>query len=599
VPGDSLKTLTGGAPALPGVYRFLGDGGKVLYIGKARNIRARLQGHLANPGDRRHRLILEKARSIDWTVTGSELDALVLEADLIRLHKPPMNVDLRGTSYFPWLMVTTDEEFPRIIITRNPDRSRNIPRFGPYPDASNMRRLLSFLLDMHPLRRCSPSRLAPRRRPCLMGQMNRCPAPCTGADPEAYHESVKALLRILGGRWEEARESIRAGMRKASEELRFEDAARCRDLLLRLDSFGWPAPESAADMVSRDVFAVRDNWGIVVQVRGGRFMGTLRLPFGSSWKLAEAGERLSLLIRSYYSETGDIPREILCATEPDDAGVLGHWLRSRREAPVTVRVSRTGALRQLLDVAERDLSHFLARLAWRRPAGGAERRKAALEAVADVLALGAPPAWMVCLDASTHHGSNAVAALVSFRDGLPDRNGYRRFSMPEELCRNDPAMIGDAVRRFIAHLEGPGPDLLLVDGGITQLRAAWEAGREALPETRFAALAKRDEEILAEPEEKIISLPPDSPPVLLLRAIRDEAHRFVIHFHRTRRLREATHSTLDDIPGIGPSLKAALLKAFGSVDRMAAADEAALCAVPGIGREKAARILRALKETSC
>jgi len=188
---------------------------------------------------------------------------------------------------------------------------------------------------------------------------------------------------------------------------------------------------------------------------------------------------------------------------------------------------------------------------------------------------------------------------VSFRDGLPDRNGYRRFSMPEDLCRNDPAMIGDAVRRFIAHLEGPGPDLLLVDGGITQLRAAWEAGREALPETRFAALAKRDEEILAEPEEKIISLPPDSPPVLLLRAIRDEAHRFVIHFHRTRRLREATHSTLDDIPGIGPSLKAALLKAFGSVDRMAAADEAALCAVPGIGREKAARILRALKETSC
>lgn len=599
MPGDSLRTLTGGAPALPGVYRFLGDGGKVLYIGKARNIRARLQGHLANPGDRRHRLILEKARTIDWTVTGSELDALVLEADLIRLHKPPLNVDLRATSYFPWLMVTTDEDFPRIIVTRNPDRSRNIPRFGPYPDAANMRRLLSFLLEMHPLRRCSSRRLSPRRRPCLMGQMNRCPAPCTGASPEAYQRSVKALLRILGGRWEEARESIRAGMRKASEELRFEDAAHYRDLLQRLDSFGWPAPESASDMVSRDVFAVHDNWGIVVQVRGGRFMGTLRLPFGSSWKLAENGERLSLLIRCYYSETGDIPKEILCATAPDDAEILGNWLRSRREAPVTVRVCRTGPLRQLVDIAERDLSHFLARLAWRRPAGGAERRKAALEAVADVLDLKAPPAWMVCLDASTHHGSNPVAALVSFRDGLPDRSGYRRFSMPEELCRNDPAMIGDAVKRFIAHLEGPGPDLLLVDGGITQLRAAWEAGREDLPGTRFAALAKKDEEILAEPGEKVISLPQDSPPVLLLRAIRDEAHRFVIHFHRTLGLREATHSTLDDIPGIGPSLKAALLRAFGSVERMAAADEAALCVVPGIGREKAKRILKALRENPC
>lgn len=599
MPGDSLKTLTGGAPALPGVYRFLGDGGKVLYIGKARNIRARLQGHLANPGDRRHRLILEKARTIDWTVTASELDALVLEADLIRLHKPPMNVDLRGTSFFPWLTVTTDEEFPRVIVTRNPDRSRNIPRFGPYPDAANIRKLLSILLDMHPLRRCSSGHLRPRRRPCLMGQMNRCPAPCTGVDPVAYRDTVNALLRILGGRWEEARESIRDGMRKASGELRFEEAARCRDLLARLDSFGWPAPESAADMVSRDVFAVRDNWGIVVQVRGGRLMGTLRLPFGSSWKLSEEGERLSLLIRSYYSETGDIPREVLCGTSPDDAGILADWLKTRREGPVKIRVCKAGASRQLVEVAERDLSHFLARLAWRRPAGGAERRKAALEAVADVLGLESPPAWMVCLDASTHHGSNPVAALVSFRDGLPDRNGYRRFSMPDELCRNDPAMIGDAVRRFIAHLDGPGPDLLLVDGGITQLRAAWEAGREGLPGTRFAALAKRDEEIMTEPGEDIIRLPQDSPPVLLLRAIRDEAHRFVIHFHRTRGLRDTTHSRLDEIPGIGPALKAELLKAFGSVERMAAADEAALCKVPGIGREKAGRILKALGEPPC
>lgn len=328
-------------------------------------------------------------------------------------------------------------------------------------------------------------------------------------------------------------------------------------------------------------------------------MGTLRLPFGSSWKLSEEGERLSLLIRSYYSETGDIPREVLCGTPPDDAGILADWLKTRREGPVKIRVCKAGASRQLVEVAERDLSHFLARLAWRRPAGGAERRKAALEVVADVLGLESPPAWMVCLDASTHHGSNPVAALVSFRDGLPDRNGYRRFSMPDELCRNDPAMIGDAVRRFIAHLDGPGPDLLLVDGGITQLRAAWEAGREGLPGTRFAALAKRDEEIMTEPGEDIIRLPQDSPPVLLLRAIRDEAHRFVIHFHRTRGLRDTTHSRLDEIPGIGPALKAELLKAFGSVERMAAADEAALCKVPGIGREKAGRILKALGEPPC
>ncbi len=596
MPGHDLRTAAAGAPSLPGVYRFLGPGGKILYIGKALNIRARLQGHLSNPGDRRHRLLLAKAQSIDWTVTPGELEALVLEAELIRLHKPGLNVDLRGTNFFPWLVMTTDEEFPRLLVTRNPDMSRKTPRFGPYPDASNLRKLIAFLLELHPLRRCGSSRLAPRRRPCLMGQMNRCPAPCTGGDTQGYMGAVRALLRILGGRWEEARGSIRKGMLKASSELRFEDAARYRDLLHRLDSFGWPARESARDAVSRDVFAVMDNWGIVLQVRGGRSLGTLRLPFGSSWKLAEPGERLSLLIRSYYSDNSDVPREIVCGQPPDDMRAIESWLSSRRGGAVTVRVPGRGAAKTLVDTAVRDLEHFLARLAWRRPAGGPERRRAALEAVADILGMKKPPFWMVCLDASTHHGSNPVAALVSFRDGVPDRGGYRRFSMPDEMGRNDPGMIGNAVRRFISHLEGPGPDLFLVDGGLTQLRAAWEAGGEALPSTRFAALAKREEEILTAPEEEWIRLPRDAPPVLLLRAIRDEAHRFVIHFHRQRSIREATHSALDDIPGIGPALKASLLRALGSVERIAAADEKALCAVPGIGREKARLIMRALRD---
>ena len=595
---DSLRAAAMGAPTLPGVYRFLGTGGRVLYIGKARNIRSRLQSHLSNHGDRRHQLLLEKAVTIDWTVTDNELDALILESELVRIHKPSLNVDLRGTNLFPWLVVTTDEEYPRLVATRNPDRSRIVPRFGPYPDSGNLRKLMAFLMEIHPLRRCSGKRLKPRPRPCLMGQINRCPAPCSTNEPERYQESVKAVLRIMSGRWNEARASILQRMREASDELRFEDAAGYRNLLHRLDSFGWPAPESASDMVSRDVFAVRDNWGIVVQVRGGRFMGTLRLPFGAGWKLADPGERISLLIRSYYSDNRDIPREALCAVLPEDHQVLLNWLRARREGRFSIRAVKTGPMRQLLDTAERDLEHFLARLEWKRPAGGKERRQAALEAVADILDLKAPPAWMVCLDASTHHGDNPVAALVSFRNGLPDRKGYRRFSMPSELGRNDPGMIGEAVRRFAAGLEGPGPDLFLVDGGIAQLRAAVLAASDSLAETRFAALAKREEQIVTAPEEKVILLPKDSPPVLILRGIRDEAHRFVLHFHRTGRLRNLTHSVLDEIPGIGPSLKAALIREFGSVERIAAADESVLCAVPGIGREKARRILTTLADRS-
>lgn len=221
---------------------------------------------------------------------------------------------------------------------------------------------------------------------------------------------------------------------------------------------------------------------------------------------------------------------------------------------------------------------------------------AALEALADILGLPGLPGWIVCVDASSHHGSNPVAALVSFRDGLPDRSGYRRYSMPPELGGNDPGMIGSAVGRFARNLEGPAPDLFLVDGGLTQLRAAWKSGSGPMPGTLFASLAKREEQVLIAPSEKTVSLPRDSPPILVLRGIRDEAHRFVIHYHRNRSLKDLTHSLLDEVPGIGPSLKAALLREFGSVERLAAAKEEALCSVPGVGREKARRIRRALSE---
>ena len=584
------------APHLPGVYRFLDPGGRILYIGKAKDINRRLRGHLGNPGDARHRILLEKASAIDWTVTRNEVEALILEAELIRLHKPHLNVMLRSSNRYPWLEVTCDEEFPRVVITRNPDRSKNIPRFGPYPDARNLRRLVDFLLDAYPLRKCSTHGLERRERSCLMGQIGKCPAPCILLSTNAYRSNVENILRILRGNWDWANKRLRELMDRASAETRFEDAARWRDLLSRLGSFGWPTPESLGDRVSRDIAVVRENWGLVTQVRSGRFVGVLRIPFTSRWKLAEPSECLSILLRTYYMETEDIPREVLLEEATADMEPLEELLTARRGSRVRLRIPERGGLRDLVKVASRDLRQFLAGLEWKRPGRRRERAEAAMEALADLLDLEGKPSWIVGLDASAIQGSWPVAALVSFRDGFPDKSGYRRFSIESSIGDNDPAMIGNAVRRFISHLEGEQPDLMLLDGGLAQLRAALDAAGGRLDRTVFLALAKREEVLIDGRGEKEIRLPVDSPPLLLLRSIRDEAHRFVLHYHRLKRSRREIRSGLDDIPGIGPAFRALLLKRFGSVEKIANASVEEICELPGIGRKRAGLVLDHLRE---
>ena len=586
------------APHLPGVYRFLDHGGRILYIGKATDINRRLRGHLGNPGDARHRILLEKASAIDWTVTRNEVDALILEAELIRLHTPPLNVMLRSTNRYPWLEVTCDEEFPRVVITRNPDRSRDIPRFGPYPDSRNLRRLVDFLLDACPLRKCSKHSLEKRERTCLMGQIGKCPAPCTRLSTDVYRSNVESILSILRGNWQWAHERLRDLMETASAETRFEEAARWRDLLARLGSFGWPAPESVGDRVSRDIAVVRENWGLVTQVRGGRFVGVLRIPFTSRWKLAETSECLSILIRTYYMETEDIPKEILLEEVPADREPIEEMLTVRRGARVRLRIPERGGLRDLVKVTSRDLRQFLAGLEWKRPGRRRERAEGALEGLADLLSLKGKPSWIVGLDASAIQGSWPVAALVSFRDGFPDKSGYRRFSIESSIGDNDPAMIGNAVGRFISHLEeDEEPDLILLDGGVTQLRAALNAAGGRLERTVFIALAKREEVLIdGRRTKKEIRLPLDSPPLLLLRSIRDEAHRFVIHYHRLKRSRREISSGLDDIQGIGPAFRALLLKRFGSVEKIRNASVDEICEVPGIGRKRAGLVLDHLRE---
>ncbi len=588
---QSLKESIAGAPRLPGVYSFLDVDGRVLYIGKAKSLRNRLQGHLSTPGDSRHTLILEKAVSVEWIITGSEVDALVLEAELIRIRKPPLNVHLRDSGRYPYLEITTDENFPRLQVTRDRNNTSGRPRFGPYPDARNLRKLEEFLLDTFPLRRCGGKTPPANERPCLMGQIGRCPAPCTGnVTAEEYSRTVQEMLRILRGDWEWAGKRIEILMNTASEETDYEEAGRLRDLLSRLESFGWPAPDSIQDTVSRDIVAVRDNWGIVMRMRGGRFTGVLRMPFGSRWKLAPVPERISILLGTYYSQTEDIPKEILVPEIPEGHAALVEWLSVKRNAAARVFVPERGGKKEVLHLTQRNLENFLVRLSWKHPEGTRKSTEAALEALADIFNLKNPADWIVCLDASTIQGSWPVAAIVSFRKGYPDKSGYRRFSMSSKISRDDPAMIASAVDRYLSNLEDEYPDIFLIDGGITQLRAAVRAAAEWAEKFHFVSIAKREEVLLEGISEREIRLPLDSTPLSLLRSVRDEAHRFVLHYHQQKRSSGSLHSVLDDIPGIGSSTKLRLLNHFGSAARINTATIEEIMEVPGVGRRRALQI---------
>jgi excinuclease ABC subunit C len=596
---ESLRRSVAGAPDLPGVYSFIDSRGNVLYIGKAKSLRKRLGGHLSGIGDARHQLLLERAVSVEWTITRDEVEALVLEAELIRLRKPPLNVRLRTSGRYPYLEITADEQWPRLQVTRERSNPMERPRFGPYPDSRNLRKLVEFLLETAPLRRCKGENPPFSSRPCLMGQMGKCPAPCTGGFPhQDYMGNVERILRILRGDWEWARKRLEKLMRTASSKMDFEEAARWRNLVSRLGSFGWPAPAGVKDRINRDVAVVKENWGLLMRMRGGRFTCVIRMPFDGRWKLAPVPERLSVLLRNYYSQTGEIPREVLVPELPDDYDYLQDWLSRKRGGAVSVSVPSRGGRREVLNLALRNLDEFLVRLSWKHPSIAKDKLEAAGESLADVFSLERAPGWIVCLDASTIQGSWPVAAIVSFRDGYPDRSGYRRFTMPEEISRNDPAMIASAVSRYLESLQDEYPDLFLVDGGITQLRAAvGAAGEEVTRKVLFVSLAKKEEILIEAGTERRIRLPLDSTPLSFLRSIRDEAHRFVLHYHQQRRSKGSLRSVLDDIPGIGSATRIRLLTHFGSAERVAAATVEEIMEVPGVGRQRALKIHDHIRRT--
>ena len=587
---EFLATVSHG----PGVYQMLGRT-RVLYVGKARDLRKRLSqyAHFNGPAHAKTAVMLSHVQRVETILTTTEKEALILEASLIKQHRPRYNVILRDDKNYPLIKVTTREEWPRVVVTRRRLRDGN-RYFGPYASSTAMRSTLQMLYNQFPLRRCKTVR--ERSRPCLNFQMGRCLAPCAGrVDAADYQRMVRDVLLILEGRTDQVVGELTAKMEQAAEALRFEQAAGYRDQIRALARTTEHQAIVADHHLDQDVFGIHRqdaSVGIALLfVRGGMITGaqTFFLPE----PLGEDDSLLSQTILQYYSTERQPPRELLLPFALEDAEPIGERLAELREGPVALLAPQRGKRMQLMQMAAANAAQIFSERAKK------EQSWATLAAALQArLRLERQPEVIECVDISNLQGKQAVGSLVSFVHGDKAAGRYRHYRIRSQDTPDDYAMMGEVLaRRLEKGLERDDlPDLLLLDGGKGQLQVAMAAlarfdlgGRIDL-----VAIAKEKaeegEKLFRPGRKNPVLLPAHSPVLLYLMRIRDEAHRFGITFHRRLRGREQLQSRLDAIEGIGPKRKQQLLRTLGSLRRVAEADLDTLAAVPGIGPELARQI---------
>ena len=598
---------SGTIPDAPGSYQFIDRHGQVIYVGKASSLRSRLSSYFQAP-DRLHprtRQRVETAERVEWTIVRNEVEALMLEYSLIKRHHPRFNVRLRDDKSYPLLAVTTDEEWPRAVGVRG-RRRRGVRYFGPYAHAYAIRETLDLLLRSFPVRTCSPGKFRQHERlgrPCLLFHIEKCAGPCVGeVTPEGYETMVDGLCRFLGGDTDEVVRGLEAEMREASSELEFERAARLRDRLESVTKAVEKQQMVAARDDDLDVFGVaEDELEASVQVfhvRRGRVVGR-RGFIVDKVEDVEGGALIDRVVESFYAETppNGVPRTILVPREPSIGSLLEEWLALDREGRVQIRVPQRGDRRRLMETVHENAREEFVRHRMRR-ASDHNTRSRALTELQDQLGLPEAPLRIECYDMAHLQGTDYVGSMVVLTDGLPDKRQYRRFKVHIEGNDDYAAMEEVLTRRLTAYLEErdqpveergerPGrfaypPQLLLVDGGKGQLAVAERVvnslGLE--DEIPVAALAKRFEEVYLPGRAEPVGVPRGSDGLFMLQRIRDEAHRFANSFHRERRSKSMTRSSLDGIPGLGPARRERLVKALGGVRAVKAADLETLRALP-------------------
>ncbi len=587
------------APSLPGCYIMLDAKERPIYVGKAKNLRARLRGYL-NESDSRYsvKFLMRRVAKIDFLLTSNEKEALLLENSLIKQYKPRYNIRLRDDKTYISLRIDARQDFPRITVVRR-FRKDGARYFGPYHSAGAVRQTLRQLQRLFPLRLCSDHVLNNRTRPCLYYQMKLCSAPCVGhISRDAYHEVVDQAIMVLEGRSNELENTLREDIARHAEELEFEQAAVLRDRLY--DLRGMLERQHAVTSPTsddRDVFGLHTE-GPFTEIqalfyRGGKMIGGK----GYSFEHCEMplDELLSSFLLQYYAEAPLIPDEVLLPVDLEDADALGEVLSDQRGARVEIACPKRGEKRSLVELAHKNARRGFEekRLAEKANRDLAEQVKAALS-------LPRAPHRIECFDISTIQGGNTVASMVVFQDGRPDKSRYRHFTMRAVEGQDDFASMREALmRRYTRAIEEDDlPDLALIDGGRGQLGVATalfrDLGIEDLPHIAIAKAhpekegAHTMERLFTPGRANPIILPQNGPVILLLARIRDEAHRFAITHHRKRRAKATLQTVLTAVPGVGPARARTLLNALGSVAKIGGASVEDIAALPGFN-EKLAR----------
>jgi excinuclease ABC subunit C len=593
MPIEDLKHQIGRLPEQPGVYVFLGRDQQTLYVGKAAHLRDRVTSYLGARGTSpRHDLLLDEVASLDSVVTDSVVEALALENNLIKGRRPRFNILLRDDKNYPYLKLTATESFPRVLVARRVERDGDVYA-GPFMPASLARKTMSLAHRVFGIRSCQEQITGRRDRPCLEFDIGRCLAPCvdTLCTAEQYGAAVARTRLLFEGRTDELIGRLTAEMQEAAGGESFEQAAHLRDAIRTLETLRDRQQKMATPKLGdRDAFGLKSGRsGTIVhvfQMRNGRVIERVELVAESDNGGGEPEPNiLGAALGQFYLEH-DIPPEIHVAGRPDDGDALEMWLSARAGRRVTIAVPRSHDRRGLLDLATRN-----AAMAYQsRFSGGAAANYDALESLGVILRLPAFPRRIECVDISTLQGAETVASLVVCEDGRMRRSEYRRFRVKGAASAvpakpDDLAAIREVVlRRYQGLLArgGPFPDLVLIDGGRGQVESAY-AALESLGLGNLVAvgLAKKEELIVTRDRPAPIALDVDHPSLLLLRRIRDEAHRVAVSFHRNARRARDLRSELDDIPGIGPRRRSALLRRFGSAADVRRASREALGAVVG------------------
>ena len=600
------------------MYLFKDAQGKVLYVGKADALRDRVRAYFGASLDIRFVRMTERATAIDYVVTSSVAEAYLLEANLIKQHRPRYNIRLKDDKSYPFVKVTLGEPFPRVMRTRKlGDRAARY--FGPYANAKSVDESLDLLQKLFPHRTCTltivpdeagkgrtqPPSALPGGRPCLLYYIKRCPAPCVGnVTAEEYRRTIDQVVLFLEGRQDLIAREVRAEMERAAERLEFERAALLRDRLQAIDRTLERQDVHAYAGDDYDVAGVAlsepDACVQLFVVRDGTITGREQF-FLEGTTGAPAGEVLASFLRQHYSLATNVPPEIVVAEEIPEASAFEAFATERRGTRVALRLAQRGRKRHLAELAARNAREALEaeRVRWLADRG---KTQEALDELRVSLALDAAPRRIECYDVSHVQGTDVVASLVVFEEGRPARQWYRRFRIRGGDKNDDVANMREVLRRRFRRVgdddrSWPQPDLVIVDGGKPQLSAARDAlselGRLDVP---LAALAKEREELFRPERPGPIVLPRTSQALYLVQRVRDEAHRFAVTYHRSLRGKRSVRSVLDEVPGVGPRRKRELMRRFGSVKGIRDADIDAIASVSGISRALAERIKQAVAE---